>query len=330
MAGNLRTDSIIADSIISFSSSSSPPRPVSEDIVDSNASTRIEPPTKVKRVGRTYGRPRTDAHVGGIVHDDPASRARILKTAPRDADDLVIPQSDDVDERPLIFGGFDWRAELKAIDAEFDMSGEKPATEPTAIASTTEDASTARQDNGGLCQTAFVSPLPSLSNLSLAASNDQTINAAPAGSTDALFDGARSSLPSSDPSPLPSSFPGRTPLRFSDNVQESASFSKCRPSSKRVVESPNPSDSDNASPQHPYPLNSPKQRSSPTPPTSPLVEEFTLHDTAASGDELVDIGIGSSEKVRKTTKGRGRDKGKAKGQRPKVLDFLIWKSNRVS
>src|SRR5882724_9741611 len=152
MAGILRTDSIIADSIASASSSSSPPRP--EDIVENNASKLVEPPTKVKRVGRTYGRPRTDANVGGTVRDDAVSRARILKTAPRDADDLVIPQSDDADERPLKFGGFGWRAELKAIDDEFDMSGEQHATQLTTVASTTadDDASTARQDVGGLLQ----------------------------------------------------------------------------------------------------------------------------------------------------------------------------------
>lgn len=126
MAGILHADSIIADSTIS---PSSPPRPVHE-CLDDNDITRVEaePPLKVKRIAKTYGRSKAKEDVEDTAHGDLVSRARILKTAPRDADDQVIPESDDAIDSGPKFAGFGWREKLKEIDAGVYSAGDGEAS----------------------------------------------------------------------------------------------------------------------------------------------------------------------------------------------------------
>jgi hypothetical protein len=125
MAGILHADSIVSESIIS---TSSPSRADHEGPEDNDITlVEVEPPLKVKRVIRTYGRPKAMEDVED-AHSDLGSRACVIKTAPRDADDQVIPDSDDAIETGSEFPDFAWRAKLKEIDEGFYSSGDGEAT----------------------------------------------------------------------------------------------------------------------------------------------------------------------------------------------------------
>jgi hypothetical protein len=76
-------------------------------------------------------------------------------------------------------------------------------------------------------------------------------------------------------------------------------------SPKRVIDSSRTSDSDETSSQHSYPINTPEQRSSSTPPTSPLRGPALQTDVAYSE-------AGAKKKGNSS-------KGKAVEQRPKVF-----------
>jgi hypothetical protein len=121
MAAIRPESSIIADSTIS---PSSPPRATQVDAKDNETPipVELEPRIKAKRVARTYGRPRPQVDVEDVAHDGPGSRARILKTAPRAADNQVIPESDDAIETAPMSTHYSWRDKLKAIDEGLSIS----------------------------------------------------------------------------------------------------------------------------------------------------------------------------------------------------------------
>lgn len=128
MAGIIHSNSIVADSTTSRPSS---PDTIHEGLGDDNctpASVVLEPQFKPKRAAKTYGRPRSVEDVEEVTNVDLVSRARILKTAPRDADDQVIPESDDATGSGLKFTGFAWREKLKEIDESINASGNGEAT----------------------------------------------------------------------------------------------------------------------------------------------------------------------------------------------------------
>lgn len=114
---------------------------------------------------------------------------------------------------------------------------------------------------------------------------------------ESLFDGSLSSLLSE---PTPSS------PQFLENDGPEGAMPKESSLSHKIIDSPARSDSEDASPQHPYAINSPKRRPSSTPPTSPL-GELALQESM----------IESGSSIKATAKGNS-SKGKRKERRTKV------------
>lgn len=117
---------------------------------------------------------------------------------------------------------------------------------------------------------------------------------------ESLFDGSLSSLLSE---PTPNS---RQPLE-NDGPMEALPEQNL----KRATDSAKGSDSENASPQHPYPINSPARRSSSTvtPPTSPFGELGSQETLDQSGPSTMATKKGSS------------NKGKGKEPKTKVFRY---------
>ena len=153
MAGIQHANSIIADSI---TSASSPTRAIHEEQKDNDTLNAVdserEPQIRPKRVGRTYGRPKPRLDEKDVADEDLVSRARILRTAPRDADDQVIPESDDT----FIFP---WKEKLRAIDEGLDDDPTTHQSEinPSRIAGDC-DASNTRTELSGANETKYETP----------------------------------------------------------------------------------------------------------------------------------------------------------------------------
>lgn len=154
MVGVQHADSIIADSTVS---PSSPPRSIHEDTKD-NDTINCEPLIRAKRVVRTYGRSKPKEGIEDVANDDLGTRARILRTAPLDADDQVIPESDDTIKNTPEFR-FAWRDQLRAIDegldiTENEMISHQLEATPSTIAKD-RDASDTRRELSRIDETMY-------------------------------------------------------------------------------------------------------------------------------------------------------------------------------
>ncbi|KAF8529160.1 hypothetical protein BU17DRAFT_80350 [Hysterangium stoloniferum] len=279
MAAIAHADSFIADSTISPSS----PNISSTGLLpEKDASSSTESNGNIKRVVRTYGRPKVNADVPVTLPNDWSTRARTLKTAPPNTEAQVIPESDHEDatepaEGAAVFMGYAWRDKLREID---DFDNDDDALEGSNV----QSVSAVEGNQLG-------ADVTSLFEGSLSSLLSEPSNRSPSEKSASLFDGSLSSL-QSEPS---------NPERHPNNRDSDAS------------------DSDDTRPDSNV-LNSPQVHSSDTPPTSPS-KHLALQGKSRADEYLVNrscsgVSVGTSSTGEQRSGGRG---GRTKERRSKAL-----------